>query len=165
MDTQPKSFRLVDEEECPPVFRKLETLAPSRHSPLRTGGLHIAIQGDNFFRDVKYTLTVSLLDPSFKDQVLEAEESLASKRDEVSMRHSRFVPTVALLYGLDSHWGGLHFLVTLFPGCVLPCLSGKASSRRVGCSRLRVWNRGCLKGRLRHGAWAGRDWGFGIGVV
>lgn len=83
LDTQPKSFRLVDEEDCPPVFRKLETLAPSRHSPLRTGPLHIAIQGDNFFRDVKYTLTVSLLDPSFKDEVLQAEEALASKRDEV----------------------------------------------------------------------------------
>ena len=166
MDTQPKSFRLVDEEECPPVFRKLETLAPSRHSPLRTGGLHIAIQGDNFFRDVKFTLTVSLLDPSFKDQVLEAEESLASKRDEVRTHHSRLVPTMWLYCnGLVSHWDGLHFLVTLFPGCVLLCLSGKASSRRAGRSRLGVWNRGCLKGRLRHGARAGRDWGFGIGVV
>lgn len=149
MDTQPKSFRLVDEEECPPVFRKLETLAPSRHSPLRTGRLHIAIQGDNFFRDVKYTLTVSLLDPSFKDQVLEAEESLASKRDEVRMDHPRVAPSTFL-------YCEFHSLVTLPRMRIFVSLGAGFVTAFVGLSRSRVWNQGCLKLiHRRYASWRG----------
>jgi len=84
VDTAPQQgFRVADEDECPPVFRKLETLAACRHSPLREGSLLVAIQGDNFFRDVKVTLTFSLLNPSFKDKVMEKEEGLCTRRDEL----------------------------------------------------------------------------------
>uniref|UniRef100_A0A7S0VZ46 J domain-containing protein n=1 Tax=Hemiselmis tepida TaxID=464990 RepID=A0A7S0VZ46_9CRYP len=84
LDAAPQQgFRVSDEDDCPPIFRRLETLAASRHSPLREGNLLVAIQGDNFFRDVKVTVTFSLLDPSLKDKVTGSEEALAARRDEL----------------------------------------------------------------------------------
>lgn len=46
------NWQVTDEDEPPPVFRQLETLASSKYSPARPGEVLLAVQGDNFFRDV-----------------------------------------------------------------------------------------------------------------
>uniref|UniRef100_A0A7S4J7L2 J domain-containing protein n=1 Tax=Guillardia theta TaxID=55529 RepID=A0A7S4J7L2_GUITH len=84
VDPPTSRFKLVhDEEEAPPVFRRLETLTASRYSPLRPGEVLFAVQGDNFFREVKYTIHFNVCDLEAKEEILSAEEKLSQKQREL----------------------------------------------------------------------------------
>jgi hypothetical protein len=56
--------QVTDEDEPPPVFRQLETLASSKYSPARPGEVLLAVQGDNFFRDVRPAPSTATPSPS-----------------------------------------------------------------------------------------------------
>ena len=43
---------------------------------MREGELLFAVQGENFFREVKYTITFSLLDVTQKDKIVQSETLL-----------------------------------------------------------------------------------------
>jgi len=78
------TFRLaVDDEETPPVFRRLETLSASKYSPVRPGKVMFAVQGDNFFMDVKYSIQFSLCDASLGTEIEAAEDKLEGKHQEL----------------------------------------------------------------------------------
>ena len=80
----PAGFGLpTDDDDCPPVFRRLETLTWSKFSPLRQGRWLFAVQGDNFFQDVKFNIKFSLCHPNFKTQITEHEEALVRKKEEL----------------------------------------------------------------------------------
>jgi DnaJ-domain-containing protein 1 len=69
-----------EESECPPVFRRLEMLSESRFSPLRAGRRLFAVQGDNFFQDVKFTVRFSPCRPSLAPRIEAAEEALRQRK-------------------------------------------------------------------------------------
>ena len=75
------AFALPGEEsECPPIFRRLEMLSESRFSPLRAGRRLFAVQGDNFFQDVKFTARFSPCRPSLAPRIEAAEEALRQRK-------------------------------------------------------------------------------------
>jgi len=44
----------------------------------------VAVQGDNFFRDVKYTISFSLCKPNAKESIVAVEECLAEKQSSLA---------------------------------------------------------------------------------
>jgi len=60
----------------PPPFFQPPSQYPHRYSPVRDGEILFAVQGDNFFREVKYTITFSLMDVSKKANIVENESLL-----------------------------------------------------------------------------------------
>ncbi|EKX32510.1 hypothetical protein GUITHDRAFT_148588 [Guillardia theta CCMP2712] len=55
----------------------------ARYSPLRPGEVLFAVQGDNFFREVKYTIHFNVCDLEAKEEILSAEEKLSQKQREL----------------------------------------------------------------------------------
>ena len=55
-------------------------LSESRFSPLRAGRRLFAVQGDNFFQDVKFTVRFSPCRPSLAPRIEAAEEALRQRK-------------------------------------------------------------------------------------
>ena len=79
-----------DEPECPPLFRRLESLSESRFSPVRPGRRLFAVQGDNFFQDVKFTVRFSPCRPSVAPRIEAAEEALRRRKAAVAALEAEY---------------------------------------------------------------------------
>jgi DnaJ-domain-containing protein 1 len=80
----------AEEGECPPVFRRLETLSESRFSPVRPGRKLFAVQGDNFFQDVKFTARFSPCRPSLAPRITAAEDALRQRKDALAALEAEY---------------------------------------------------------------------------
>jgi hypothetical protein len=80
----------AEEGECPPVFRRLETLSESRFSPVRPGRKLFAVQGDNFFQDVKFTARFSPCRPSLAPRIAAAEDVLRQRKEALAALEAEY---------------------------------------------------------------------------
>ena len=91
VDPPNNNFKLaMKHEDTPPVFRRLDTLSWSSLSQAREGEVLFAVQGDNFFRDVKYSITWSLLDENLKERIVANEALLQDKQSALSTMEQEY---------------------------------------------------------------------------